>query len=100
AFANILETIISASLCILMFSMFSQIPFFNIKHNLLNIKSILALLTSNFIAIPLFVFGLIQFFDVSNVAIIIGFYLVLLTACIDYVIAFNALGNGTDQLIF
>ena len=99
AFANILETIISASLCILMFSMFSQIPFFNIKHNLLNIKSILALLTSNFIAIPLFVFGLIQLFDVSNVPIIIGLYLVLLTPCIDYVIVFNALGKGNEQLM-
>ncbi|MDT3983559.1 arsenic resistance protein, partial [Staphylococcus ureilyticus] len=48
---------------------------------------------------PLFVFGLIQLFDVSNVPIIIGVYLVLLTPCIDYVIVFNALGKGNEQLM-
>ncbi|MGW9985429.1 ACR3 family arsenite efflux pump ArsB [Staphylococcus cohnii] len=37
-FASILESIISVSLCLLMFSMFSQIPFFNIKHSLFNIS--------------------------------------------------------------
>ncbi|MFH4935675.1 arsenic resistance protein [Staphylococcus cohnii] len=98
-FANILESIISASLCLLMFSMFSQIPFFNIKHSLLNIKSILALLISNFIVIPLFVYGLIQLFDISDAPILIGLYLVLLTPCIDYVLVFNALGKGNEQLM-
>ena len=98
-FANILESIISASLCLLMFSMFSQIPFFNIKHSLLNIKSILALLISNFIVIPLFVYGLIQLFDISDAPIIIGLYLVLLTPCIDYVLVFNALGKGNERLM-
>lgn len=98
-FANILESIISASLCLLMFSMFSQIPFFNITHSLFNIKSILALLISNFIVIPLFVYGLIQLFDISDAPIIIGLYLVLLTPCIDYVLVFNALGKGNEQLM-
>ncbi|PTF22300.1 arsenic resistance protein, partial [Staphylococcus cohnii] len=98
-FANILESIISASLFLLMFSMFSQIPFFNIKHSLLNIKSILALLISNFIVIPLFVYGLIQLFDISDAPILIGLYLVLLTPCIDYVLVFNALGKGNERLM-
>ncbi|MCE5100618.1 arsenic resistance protein [Staphylococcus cohnii] len=98
-FANILESIISASLFLLMFSMFSQIPFFNIKHSLLNIKSILALLISNFIVIPLFVYGLILLFDISDAPILIGLYLVLLTPCIDYVLVFNALGKGNEQLM-
>lgn len=98
-FANILESIISASLFLLMFSMFSQIPFFNIKHSLLNIKSILALLISNFIVIPLFVYGLIQLFDISDAPILIGLCLVLLTPCIDYVLVFNALGKGNERLM-
>lgn len=98
-FANILESIISASLFLLMFSMFSQIPFFNIKHSLLNIKSILALLISNFIVIPLFVYGLIQLFDISDAPTLIGLYLVLLTPCIDYVLVFNALGKGNERLM-
>ncbi|WP_328804899.1 arsenic resistance protein [Staphylococcus cohnii] len=82
-----------------MFSMFSQIPFFNIKHSLLNIKSILALLISNFIVIPLFVYGLIQLFDISDAPILIGLCLVLLTPCIDYVLVFNALGKGNERLM-
>ncbi|MGX0346105.1 arsenic resistance protein [Staphylococcus cohnii] len=82
-----------------MFSMFSQIPFFNIKHSLFNIKSIVALLISNFIVIPLFVYGLIQLFDISDAPILIGLYLVLLTPCIDYVLVFNALGKGNEQLM-
>ncbi|MBA1352422.1 MULTISPECIES: arsenic resistance protein [Staphylococcus] len=98
-FANILESIISASLFLLMFSMFSQIPFFNIKLSLLNIKSILALLISNFIVIPLFVYGLIQLFDISDAPTLIGLYLVLLTPCIDYVLVFNALGKGNERLM-
>lgn len=98
-FASILESIISVSLCLLMFSMFSQIPFFNIKHSLLNIKSIWALLISNFIVIPLFVYGLIQLFNISDTPVIIGLYLVLLTPCIDYVLVFNALGKGNEQLM-
>src|SRR5699024_6623135 len=99
AFANILETIIFSILCFLLFSIFSLISFFFFKYNLLYIIFFFSLLISNFIAIPLFVFCLIQLFYVSNVPIIIGLYLVLLTPCIDYVIVFNALGKGNEQLM-
>src|SRR5699024_9042490 len=98
-FGNILEYILYASLCVLMFSILAQLPFVDMTHPCLNIKSILALLISNFIVIPLFVYGLIQLFDISDAPIIIGLYLVLLTPCIDYVLVFNALGKGNEQLM-
>lgn len=96
-FSVFLESVISILIGILMFSMFSQIPFFNIRQNLFNMKYIIALILSNFIIIPIFVYALIQLFDVSSAPILIGLYLVLLTPCIDYVIVFTALGKGNAQ---
>ncbi|PTE82631.1 arsenic resistance protein [Staphylococcus equorum] len=96
-FSIFLESVISIFIGILMFSMFSQIPFFNIRQNLFNTKYIIALILSNFIIIPIFVFTLIQLFEVSSAPILIGLYLVLLTPCIDYVIVFTALGKGNAQ---
>ncbi|PTE41152.1 arsenic resistance protein [Staphylococcus equorum] len=96
-FSIFIESVISIFIGILMFSMFSQIPFFNIRQNLFNTKYIIALILSNFIIIPIFVFTLIQLFEVSSAPILIGLYLVLLTPCIDYVIVFTALGKGNAQ---
>lgn len=96
-FSVFLESVVSIFIGILMFSMFAQIPFFNIRQNLLNTKYIIALILSNFIIIPIFVFALIQLFEVSSAPILIGLYLVLLTPCIDYVIVFTALGKGNAQ---
>ncbi|MDG0843087.1 arsenic resistance protein [Staphylococcus equorum] len=96
-FPVFLESVISIFIGILMFSMFSQIPFFNIRQHLFNTKYIIALVLSNFIIIPIFVYALIQLFDVSSAPILIGLYLVLLTPCIDYVIVFTALGKGNAQ---
>jgi ACR3 family arsenite efflux pump ArsB len=96
-FSVFLESVISIFIGILMFSMFSQIPFFNIRQNLFTTKYIIALILSNFIIIPIFVFALIQLFEVSSAPILIGLYLVLLTPCIDYVIVFTALGKGNAQ---
>lgn len=96
-FSVFLESVVSIFIGILMFSMFSQIPFFNIRQNLFTTKYIIALILSNFIIIPIFVFALIQLFEVSSAPILIGLYLVLLTPCIDYVIVFTALGKGNAQ---
>lgn len=96
-FSIFLESVVSIFIGILMFSMFSQIPFFNIRQNLFTTKYIIALILSNFIIIPIFVFALIQLFEVSSAPILIGLYLVLLTPCIDYVIVFTALGKGNAQ---
>lgn len=95
--SNILDYFVTFFIAILMFSMFSQIPFSTIKNHFLPVKYIIALVISNFFLIPILVYGLIHLFNITSLPILIGLYLVLLTPCIDYVIVFTALGKGNAQ---
>ena len=63
---KLFEPFISLFLAILLFSMFAQIPFLNLKDKLLDFKYVLALLVSNFILIPIFVFILVSLFNVTS----------------------------------
>ncbi|SFJ81536.1 Arsenite efflux pump ArsB, ACR3 family [Halobacillus dabanensis] len=63
-----------------------------------NPKYIKALLTINFIIVPCVVWLLSQLLPESPI-LLIGFYLVLLTPCIDYVIVFTSLGKGDEKLV-
>lgn len=92
-----LEVIVPILLAILMFGMFTQIPFLQITKHRINIHYILALILSNFVLIPMLVFVLMSIFNVHTTPIMIGAYLVLLTPCIDYVIVFTNLGQGNTH---
>lgn len=83
---------------ILMYSMFLQIPFKQLKSSFSNHKFITALLLSNYIIVPIVVAILIQFLP-NETTIIFAVLLVLLTPCIDYVIVFTHLGKGDAQLM-
>ncbi|MGP4077454.1 arsenic resistance protein [Halobacillus sp. K22] len=96
--AESLESIISIVIALLLFSMFSQIPFTSLKESLGDKKFLKALLTTNFIMVPIVVWLLAQLLPQSP-ELLIGFYLVLLTPCIDYVIVFTALGKGDERLM-
>ncbi|MFZ0371434.1 MAG: bile acid:sodium symporter [Halobacillus sp.] len=96
--AESLESMISIVIACLMYSMFSQIPFTSLKESLGDKKFLKALLTTNFIMVPILVWLLARFLPQSP-ELLIGFYLVLLTPCIDYVIAFTALGKGDERLM-
>lgn len=96
--APILEALIPYALGALMYAMFSQIPFFELKKALSNKRYLIALLISNFIMVPVIVWGLIQFLP-NNIGILIGVLLVLLTPCIDYVIVFTKIGKGNAELV-
>ncbi|MCU5718739.1 arsenic resistance protein, partial [Bacillus cereus] len=76
-----LEVIISLIIALLMYSMFSQIPFMSLKDSFGNSRFIGALLTTNFIAVPIVVWILSRFLP-DNPPLLIGVYLVLLTPCI------------------
>lgn len=95
--ALIFEPAISILIAVLMFGMFTQIPFLSLRNRLLNVNYILALIFSNFVLIPIFVFILVTLFNVTSAPILIGLYLVLLTPCIDYVIVFTGLGKGNAE---
>ncbi|MCY9590647.1 arsenic resistance protein [Paenibacillus chitinolyticus] len=93
-----LDRMISFVLAILMYGMFAQIPFFRLKEALANRKFIYALLITNYLVVPVLVWGLTRFLP-NDPAILLGVLLVLLTPCIDYVIVFTHLGRGNEKLI-
>lgn len=93
-----LDRMISFVLAILLYGMFTQIPFFRLKEALTNRNFIYALLITNYIAIPILVWGLTWYLP-SDPAILLGVLLVLLTPCIDYVIVFTHLGRGNEKLV-
>ena len=97
-FANRLEIWVSPFIAILMYSMFTQIPFFTLKNILHNGKFLIALLIGNFLLVPLVVWCLLLAFPQSP-AVAMGVCLVLLTPCIDYVIVFTQLGKGDEKLM-
>lgn len=97
-FAGQLNGTISVVIAILMYSMFSQIPFTSLKKSFANRRFILALLTVNYIAVPIVVWLLSKLLP-DYPPLLLGVFLVLLTPCIDYVIVFTSLGRGNEKLI-
>lgn len=79
--------------------MFAQIPFLSLRQKALNFKFLVALIISNFIFIPIFVFLIVTAFHITSTPLLIGIYLVLLTPCIDYVIVFTKLGHGNESFM-
>lgn len=98
AFGAGLELLISPVLAILLYSMFSQIPFFHLREAFANRRFTAALLTVNFIVVPLLVWLLSSLLP-EQPPLLLGVYLVLLTPCIDYVIVFTHLGRGNARLV-
>ncbi len=96
--SHILSNALPLALGILMYSMFLQIPFADLKTSFSNRRFMTALLISNYIVVPLLVFLLIQFLP-NQPAIIFAVLLVLLTPCIDYVIVFTQIGKGDAKLM-
>lgn len=95
--SSVLDKTISIVIGILMYSMFTQIPFLKLKEAFSNRRFIYALLFSNYIVVPLLVWLLVQLLP-NHAPLLLGIYLVLLTPCIDYVIVFTHLGKGNEKL--
>lgn len=98
AFSTTLDWTISFILAILLYGMFTQIPFLRLKEALSNQRFTYALLTVNYLIIPALVWTLTSFLP-DHPSLLLGIYLVLLTPCIDYVIVFTHLGKGDEKLI-
>ncbi len=96
--SNILERAIEPIIGILLYSMFCQTPFLELKQAFKNRLFFKALLFGNFVLIPLLVWGLISIFPTTSV-MTLGILLVLLTPCIDYVIVFSHLGKGNSKAL-
>lgn len=96
-----LEAALPVLLALLMCAMFLQIPLRENMFRQMHYRFIIALCVAQFIAIPLFVFGLIYLFQITATPLLIGLCFVLLTPCIDYVIVFTQLGKGdATQMLY
>ncbi len=90
--------LISPFIMVLMYSMFTQIPFLELTKAIKNMQFIIALLVGNFLIVPLVVWGLLLVFP-QTAPVMVGVCLVLLAPCIDYVVVFTQLGKGNEKLM-
>lgn len=86
------------AIALLMYAMFLQIPFLDLREGLSNKRFISALLLANFILVPLLVWVLTRGLA-ERPALLVGALLVLLTPCIDYVVVFTHIGKGDSRLM-
>ncbi|MBV4453856.1 MULTISPECIES: arsenic resistance protein [Pseudomonas] len=96
--AHNLSTLITPAIAVLMYAMFLQIPFLDLRQSLSNKRFLSALLLANFILVPLLVWALTQSL-MGRSALLVGALLVLLTPCIDYVVVFTHIGKGDSRLM-
>lgn len=96
--AQSLEILIEPALAMLLYGMFVQIPFFQLRGALRNSRFMVALIMLNFVLVPILVWLLTRFLP-DQTPLLLGVSLVLLTPCIDYVIVFTHLGRGDAKLI-
>lgn len=96
--AHGLGALVTPAIAVLMYAMFLQIPFLDLRQSLGHKRFLSALLLANFILVPLLVWALTRGL-VERPALLVGALLVLLTPCIDYVVVFTHIGKGDSRLM-
>src|SRR5450830_514425 len=96
--AHGLGLLVTPAIAVLMYAMFLQIPFLELRQGLGNQRFLAALLLANFILVPMLVWLLTRGL-VARPALLVGALLVLLTPCIDYVVVFTHIGKGDSRLM-
>lgn len=96
--AHGLGALVTPAIAVLMYAMFLQIPFLDLRQGLGHKRFLSALLLANFILVPLLVWALTRGL-VERPALLVGALLVLLTPCIDYVVVFTHIGKGDSRLM-
>lgn len=97
--SHFLEVVIEPSIALLLFATFLTVPFRRMWEAFRDVRFLLTVGVLNFVLVPVVVFGLSRFVATDG-ALLIGVLLVLLTPCIDYVIAFSGLAGGaSDRLL-
>lgn len=93
-----LEPLINPALAFMLYVTFLQVPLSTLRAAFLQRRFLLALLLTNFVAIPLLVWGLSQFLPQEGM-LRFGVLLVLLAPCIDYVVTFAHMGKADASLL-
>jgi arsenite transporter len=92
------ELMLWPALGALLFCTFLLTPLQRLKSVLAHGRFVAALLTANFVLVPLVVAALLWGFGVSDPAVRLGIALVLLVPCTDWFITFTHLGKGDGAL--
>lgn len=92
------ERFINPVLAVLLYVTFLEIPFVRIRRAFTNGRFVAAALGMNFLIVPIVVWGLTRFLPQEPV-VLVGVFMVLLTPCIDYVIAFTELAGGDAEQV-
>ncbi|AZF40519.1 Arsenical-resistance protein ACR3 [Pseudomonas sp. R1-43-08] len=98
SYAQDLSVLITPAIAVLMYAMFLQIPFLDLRRGWGSKRFMAALLLANFILVPLLVWALTRGL-LGHPALLVGALLVLLTPCIDYVVVFTHIGKGDSRLV-
>lgn len=88
-----LEALINPSLGLMLYATFLQVPLIALGRAFTQLRFLGALLTANFVIVPLFVAVLAPYLPHDRV-IMLGVLIVLLCPCIDYVVTFAHLGRA------
>ncbi len=98
--AEALEPAINPTLAALLYVTFLQVPLAELGRSLRRLRFLAALLAVNFVVVPLVAFGLsAALLPADSPALHLGVLMVLLTPCVDYVVAFTRLGRGDAGLV-
>lgn len=95
---KLFELAINPALAFMLFVTFLQVPLAELGRAFSQVRFLSALLTTNFLLVPLLVAALIPF-SPSDPIVRLGVLLVLLTPCIDYVVTFSHLGRADARLL-
>lgn len=89
---------INPALAVMLFVTFLQVPLADLGRAFGRGRFLAALLTTNFVAIPLLIAVVVQLLP-PDPLVRLGVLLVLLTPCIDYVVTFSHLGRADARLL-
>jgi ACR3 family arsenite efflux pump ArsB len=96
--ARSVEPLINPVLAVLLYVTFLEVPFVRIRAAFRNRRFMAAALAMNFAVVPVVVWVLSRFLPPDPV-ILVGALMVLLTPCIDYVIAFTDIAGGDAEQV-
>ncbi|WP_286997399.1 MULTISPECIES: arsenic resistance protein [Comamonas] len=95
---QVLEVAINPALALMLYVTFLQVPWTELRAVWVQGRFLLALLVTNFVAIPLLV-GVLSLMLPSDDLLRFGVLLVLLAPCIDYVVTFAHMGKADARLL-
>ena len=90
--------LINIFLCIMLYTVFLEIPLKNLKNSFKNRKFKLTSLIINFLWTPLLGYMLAEIFLNGKLDLIIGFFMLIVTPCTDWYLIFTKIAKGDVKL--